>query len=78
MNERDAQVCTCGNTLKRKISVPGIAIIRHTGNDMALSSLNSKSGGFPNDQYKADAVYGTEAGLAPRKSKYIGVGADLK
>ena len=78
MNERDAQVCMCGNTMRRKISVPGLAIIRQTGNDMALSSLNTKKGGFPNDQYKADAVYGTVAGLAPRKSKYIGVGADLK
>ena len=45
---------------------------------MALSSLNSKSGGFPNDKFKADGVYGTEAGLAPHKSKYIGVGANLK
>lgn len=74
MDERDAQVCTCGKTMKRKISVPGLAIIRQTGNDMALSSLNSKSGGFPNDQYKADAVRGTAAGLAPHKSKYIGKG----
>ena len=45
---------------------------------MALDALNSKRGPFPNDQYKADAMMGTAAGLEKRKSRYIGKGFDFK
>jgi hypothetical protein len=79
VERRDNQVCdVCGGIMRRKLSILSQPIIRQTGNEMALASLNSKHGGFPNDRYKADSVRGTVAGLTPHKTKYIGRGCDFK
>lgn len=57
------QVCgTCGKPLKREVSVPNI-VIKQTGRDMALDTLNSKSGGMPNGHNKAFAEKMAARGL---------------
>ena len=40
------QVCKCGEVMQRRISVPSF-VMKQTGSQMALDSLNSRSGGFP-------------------------------
>jgi len=40
------QVCECGRVMQRKISLPSF-VMKQTGGQMALDSLNSKNGGFP-------------------------------
>lgn len=57
------QVCdTCGTSLKRKVSVSNFAM-KPTGKGMALDSLNSKWGGFPEGQTKPWAQQATAKGL---------------
>jgi len=40
------QLCKCGKVMQRKISLPSF-VMKQTGNQMALDSINSKRGGFP-------------------------------
>jgi len=40
------QVCECGKVMQRKISLPSF-VMKQTGNQMALDTLNAKDGGFP-------------------------------
>jgi len=37
VDERDTQVCTCGEIMERKISVPGAAIYRYKERDRLLN-----------------------------------------
>ena len=73
VKDRDNQVCTCGEILKRRMPVPAIAF-RQTGNEMALESLNSKHGGLPKDRFTKDYQKGIVAGLTPPKNRFIGRG----
>ena len=65
------QTCKCGETMLLKFSVPCLTLsLRFTaegkafqGRDMALDSLNSKSGGFPQGRFKAGAQKRVAAGL---------------
>lgn len=47
------QVCECGKAMQRKISLPSI-VMKQTGNQMALDSLNSRSGGYPSKNEHRD------------------------
>ena len=47
LSSTEVQTCECGKTMQRKISIPSAVIMKSTGKDMALKSLNSKHGGFP-------------------------------
>ncbi len=40
------QVCDCGKVMQRKVSLSSFTM-KSTGNQMALDSINSKGGGFP-------------------------------
>ncbi len=40
------QVCECGNIMRHKMSAYSFTF-KATGNQMALDSINSKGGGFP-------------------------------
>jgi len=40
------QICKCGGVMQRKISLSSF-VLKQTSGQMALDSLNSKSGGFP-------------------------------
>jgi len=40
------QVCKCGKVMQRKVSLPNFTM-KPYARDMALDSLNSKGGGFP-------------------------------
>lgn len=40
------QICKCGGVMQRKISLPSF-IMKQTGSQMALDSLNARDGGFP-------------------------------
>ena len=40
------QICKCGKVMQRKISLPSF-VMKQTGSQMALDSLNAKDGGFP-------------------------------
>lgn len=40
------QVCECGKVMRRKVSLSSF-VMKPTGNQMALDSLNSRGGGFP-------------------------------
>ena len=65
ISERNTmQICNCGKTMERKISVPAKAVFIPTGKDMALESLNSKHGGLPGGtDLKGPAIRATVAGL---------------
>ncbi len=56
------QVCACGTTLRRKMSVSSF-VMKPTGKDMALGSLNSKSGGMPDGDTKPWAQQAAAEGL---------------
>lgn len=57
------QVCdACGKSLKRKMSAPHF-VMKLTGKGMALDSLNSKWGGFPEGASKAKAQQWAAKGL---------------
>lgn len=48
------QLCLeCGKRAKRILSVMQPPVMKITGNDMALTSLNSKEGAFPPNRYYA-------------------------
>jgi len=61
----ELQICVCGKAMQRKMSVPLPAIFVPTGKGMALDSLNSKKGGFPDCDLKSKAEQATLAGLDP-------------
>jgi len=43
ISDRDNQTCEiCGATMKRKLSVPQKAIIKKTGSEMTLNTLNKE------------------------------------
>jgi len=44
--DTQSQICKCGKVMQRKISLSSL-VMKQTGSQMALDSLNSKSGGFP-------------------------------
>ncbi len=56
------QVCACGASLQRKVSVSSFTM-KPTGRGMALDSLNSKWGGFPEGTSKAKAQRTAAGGL---------------
>ena len=59
------QVCSCGETMQRKLSLPAPAIIRQTGKGMALNTLNSKRDGMPNKWWKSGAENYAFSGVEP-------------
>ncbi len=50
----------CNSIMQRMITLPQPAIIKQTGNDMALNSLNSKDTRHMRTQQKAIAAKGLE------------------
>ena len=40
------QICKCGKVMQRKISLPSF-VMKQTGSQMALNTLNARDGGFP-------------------------------
>lgn len=57
------QICeVCGTPMQRLMSVFH-SIMKPTGREMALDSLNSKGGGFPEGQTKAGAQQAVARGL---------------
>lgn len=67
------QVCECGEVMQRKMSVPRPAIFVPTGRGMALDSLNSKAGGFPDCDLKSSAQQKAFEGIDSPK-RIIGKG----
>ena len=64
-NEREAmcpfgtpQTCECGKDMERIWSVPRPAVMKQTGNDMALDSLNSKQTSHVSPEHKKAAERG--------------------
>jgi len=58
------QTCSvCGKVMERKLSIPQPVIMKQTGRDMAISSLNSRGGGLPNGRFKASTQQAAAAGL---------------
>jgi len=56
------QTCVCGKTMQRQMSVSNFTMKQY-GGQMALDSLNTKGGGFPEGRYKAEAQRLTASGL---------------
>ena len=56
------QVCECGKVMRKKMSISSF-VMKPTGRGMALDSLNSKSGGFPNGRRKAEMQQAVANGL---------------
>ena len=77
MNDRDSQVCRCGEILKRKLPVPSV-VFHQTGREMALESLNSRHGGLPKDRFTKQYTEGVVAGLTEPKNRFIGKGHSFK
>lgn len=50
----------CGCAMDRIISLPQMPIIRQSGNEMALNSLNSKDTDYIKPEHKMKALQGTE------------------
>jgi len=67
-----SQTCVCGKVMLLKISVPAIAILKQYGRQMALDSLNSRTGGFPSrkDDLRAKGTRLAVAGLEKPPRKY--------
>ena len=63
------QKCECGKTMQRKISVCS-SVIRQTGNQMALDTLNSKRNGMPDRHWKPTAEKYAAMGLEKQPKKY--------
>lgn len=64
------QTCECGDAMQRQISVSSFTF-KIGGNQMALDSLNSPSGGFPDGPMKAVGQAGIARGLnRPPKTIY--------
>ena len=57
-----SQACGCGETMRRKMSVSSF-VMRQTGSQMALDTLNGRRNGMPNKWWKAGAEEATAAGL---------------
>lgn len=56
------QICKCGKVMQRKMSTCSF-VMKQTGNQMALDTLNDKGNGMPNRHWKADAERFASAGL---------------
>ncbi len=57
------QVCKCGKVMQRKVSLSSFTMKPYAG-QMALDSLNSKGGGFPEvNEHKSWVQQKTFAGL---------------
>jgi len=68
IEERDTpQTCFCGAAMKRVASIPQPPVMKQTGNDMALASLNSRDTKHMKPEQIASAVRGLER---PEKTIY--------
>ncbi len=56
------RTCECGGVMRHKISVSSF-VMKQTGNQMALDTLNDKRNGMPNRHWKADAENFAATGL---------------
>ncbi len=66
--ERDTpQTCFCGQSMTRVASIPQPPVMKPTGKDMALDSLNGRSTGYMKPEHKAAAARGLER---PEKTIY--------
>lgn len=74
-HRNDPQLCECGKTMKRTISVPQPAITKKYGGQMALDSLNSGISSI--DRFQKNQIQGALAGIDPTK-KVIGRGFSKK
>ena len=64
MDRNKPQYCPkCGGKIERILSVPQPPVMAQYGGDMALKSLNSKEGAFPNRYYSKAAASKAAAGL---------------
>ena len=57
-----SQTCECGKVMQRQMSVSSF-VMKGSANQMALDSLNSPNGGFPDGPDKARAQAGVARGL---------------
>ena len=57
-----SQACGCGETMRRKMSVSSF-VMRQTGSQMAVDTLNDKRNGMPTKHWKANAEKFAAAGL---------------
>ena len=56
------QICECGKVMRRKMSSCSF-VMKQTGNQMALDTLNDKHNGMPDKHWKVDAERFASAGL---------------
>ena len=56
------QICKCGKVMERKVSATSF-VMKPTGSQMALDTLNDKHNGMPNKRWKAGAEQVAIAGL---------------
>ena len=56
------QICKCGEVMQRKVSACSF-VMKQTGNQMALDTLNDKHTGMPNRHWKAGAEKAAARGL---------------
>lgn len=61
LQDTKPQICECGKVMKRRLSLSSF-VMKQTGNQMALDTLNSKQG-MPNRWWKASAEKATARGL---------------
>jgi len=61
INDRDETRLHCDTVMNRVISIPQPPIMKPTGNDMALDSLNSKGTSHIKSRYKELAAQGLES-----------------
>jgi len=65
VDERNSPVAcaVCGKGMSLQWSVSAPPVMKQTGRGMALDSLNTKLGGFPDGHWKASATRAAAAGL---------------
>lgn len=57
-SRNDPRIHSCGEPLQRVMSLPLPCVIKHTGKDMALASLNDKSTAYMKPEHKQAALQG--------------------
>jgi len=62
-----AQVCECGKNMEKQWSVPCSPVMKQTGNEMALDSLNSKTTNHIAPKHKVLSAMGLEK---PKRTVY--------
>lgn len=68
--QHSEQICECGRIMQRKISLPSF-VLKQTGSQMALDSLNAKDGGFPSKNKHKSWVQQKAFGGTQKKDKTV-------